>query len=441
MDKNIIAKLISFTVLPISIFSLQQFSSTPIGNTVLWWLIEAAILIVFLVGYFMFFEIENKRHFQVVNLFLIWVVFSLIRGIFMAENYWDYKMLIVRTFDLLILIIAYTTSNKERLQAILSFFIKYALPFALLVALYLGQFTIKGLFLFPVSFLILFYSNLKVQWKVILMIFMMLVIIDGIAFGARSFIIKFGVPLVLLLLYFSRHFIAFNKIVKSAYLVLIVAPWLLLVLGVSGIFNVFKIDQYLKIDYVAETTTTEGVVKTQHITDDSRTFIYSEVLRSAQKYNYWILGRSPARGNETVAFAKFFEEISGRNERYRNEANVPNIFTWMGIIGVVLYFLVFYKASTLAIYRSNNIYSKLLGLFVAFRWAYAWVEDPSNFGMNDFTIWLMVGVCLSVSFRKMNNLEVKLWVRGIFENKYAKILSYLTNEVTSNDIQIKSIKS
>jgi hypothetical protein len=120
------------------------------------------------------------------------------------------------------------------------------------------------------------------------------------------------------------------------------------------------------------------------------------------------LGRSLSRGNETVAFAKFFEEISGRNERYKNEANVPNVFTWMGIIGVVLYFLIFYKATSLSIYKSNNIYSKILGLFMATRWAYAWAEDYFSFGMSDYTIWLMIGVCMSESFRKMNNLEVKL---------------------------------
>jgi hypothetical protein len=437
MFKKIFGLLVSISVLPISIFSLQRFSPVPLGNTVIWWLIQAAILIVFLVAWFMFFENENKRHFRILNVFLIWVVFSLIRGIFMAENYWDYKTLIGRTFDLLILIIAYVASNKERLQAILSFFIKYALPIALLAVLYLGLFSAKGMFLFPVGFLLLFFPVLKLQWKVILVIFTLLVIIDGITFGTRSFIFKFGVPVILLLLYYSRFFIAFDKIVKSAHLVLIVAPWLLFILGVSGSFNVFKIDQYLDINYVAKTTTAEGVVKSQDITEDSRTFIYREVLQSAQKYNYWILGRSPARGNETVAFAGFFEEISGRNERYRNEANVPNIFTWMGVIGVVLYFLVFYKASALAIYRSNNIYSKLIGLFVASRWTYAWVEDPSSFGMNDFTIWIMIGVCLSVSFRKMNNLEVKLWVRGIFDSRYVRVMEYLKKDFPKNYAQIK----
>lgn len=440
MIKNIFASIVAFTVLPIAVYSFQRFSAAPIGNTAFWWLIQALTIIVFFVAWFMFFEAENKRHFRILNVFFIWVVFSLIRGIFMAENYWDYKTLIGRSFDLFILVIAYIASNKERLQAILSFFIKFAVPFALLVIIYQGLFTTKGMFLYPVGLLVLFLPGLKIQWKVILAIITLLVIADGIVTGTRSFIVKFGIPVLLLLLYYLRFFIAYDKIIKASRWVLMIAPWILFFLGVSGIFNVFQIDQYLKINYVAETTTDEGIVKRQDITEDSRTFIYREVLQSAQKYNYWILGRSPARGNETVVFADFFEEISGRNERYRNEANVPNIFTWMGIIGLLLYFLVYYKASSLAINKSNNIYSKLIGLFIASRWAYAWVEDYSSFGMNDFTLWLMIGVCLSESFRKMNNLEVKLWARGIFEKRYVKYLDYLEKKVPKKIAKIKPIQ-
>jgi hypothetical protein len=157
--------------------------------------------------------------------------------------------------------------------------------------------------------------------------------------------------------------------------------------------------------------------------------MYEEVLRSAKNYNYWVIGRSPARGNETFAFASLLEEITGRNERYRNEANITNVFTWMGIIGVILYFLVFYKATYLAINKSNNIFSKLIGLFVAFRWMYAWVEDYYAFDMNNFVIWIMIGTCFSYSFRKMNNAEVIIWARGIFEPKYIRYMNYFNKNV------------
>lgn len=425
MLKYVFSILVSFTVLPIAIFSVQRYSATPLGNTTIWWLIQVTVLLILLVARFVFFQRENRRHFLFLNLFLIWVIFSVVRGVYMAENYWDFKSLIERAFELFLPVVAYTASNKERLQAILSFFVKVVLPSSVLF-LFAVPPGAWGWYLFPVGFLILFLPALKTPWKILLVVIALVALLGDIS--TRSHTFKYGIPILLLLIYYFRFFIATDQILNIGRLVFTIAPWVLLFLGVSGIFNVFKINEYIKTSYVAETTNAEGEVKKQDLTDDSRTFIYTEVLQSAKKHNYWILGRSPARGNDTVAFADFFQQITGKNERYKNEANVPNIFTWMGIIGLLLYFLVFYKAFTLAITKSNNIYIKIIGLFVAFRWAYAWAEDYAAFGTNDLTIWLMVGACLSESFRKMNNLEVKLWARGIMENRYVKYLNYINKD-------------
>jgi hypothetical protein len=425
MLKYVFSILVSFTVLPIAIFSVQRFSSMPLGNTTIWWLIQVIVLLILLVARFVFFQRENRRHFLFLNLFLIWVIFSVVRGVYMAENYWDFKSLIERAFELFLPVVAYTASNKERLQSILSFFVKVVLPSSVLF-LFAVPPGAWGWYLFPVGFLILFLPALKTPWKILLVVIALVALLGDIS--TRSHTFKYGIPILLLLIYYFRFFIATDQILNIGRLVFTIAPWVLLFLGVSGIFNVFKINEYIKTSYVAETTNAEGEIKKQDLTDDSRTFIYTEVLQSAKKHNYWILGRSPARGNDTVAFADFFQQITGKNERYKNEANVPNIFTWMGIIGLLLYFLVFYKAFTLAITKSNNIYIKIIGLFVAFRWAYAWAEDYAAFGTNDLTIWLMVGACLSESFRKMNNLEVKLWARGIMENRYVKYLNYINKD-------------
>ena len=425
MLKYVFSILVSFTVLPIAIFSVQRFSSMPLGNTTIWWLIQVIVLLILLVARFVFFQRENRRHFLFLNLFLIWVIFSVVRGVYMAENYWDFKSLIERAFELFLPVVAYTASNKERLQAILSFFVKVVLPSSVLFLIPVPT-GAWGWYLFPVGFLILFLPALKTPWKILFVAVALVALLGDIS--TRSHTFKYGIPILLLLIYYFRFFIATDQILNIGRLVFTIAPWVLLFLGVSGIFNVFKINEYIKTSYVAETTNAQGEIKKQDLTDDSRTFIYTEVLQSAKKHNYWILGRSPARGNDTVAFADFFQQITGKNERYKNEANVPNIFTWMGIIGLLLYFLVFYKAFTLAITKSNNIYIKIIGLFVAFRWAYAWAEDYAAFGTNDLTIWLMVGACLSESFRKMNNLEVKLWARGIIENRYVKYLNYINKD-------------
>lgn len=433
--RNILTKVILFTLLPISIFSLQRFSlPRPIGGTAFWWGVQFLILVLYFIAAFMFFKKENKRSILAVHLLMLWNIISIVRGVFVAEIYWDWKGLIVNAFALLLPVIIYIVSDKRILQSLLSFYIKFVLPFSLLITITL-PFGTWQLYLFPVVLLMLFFPVVKTHWKVVLTV---LTLIGILEFSARSSIIKFSIPVLLLGLYYFRFFIATELIIKGARNVFMILPWFLFVLGVTGIFNVFDIKQYLKADYVAETTTTEGEVKKQNITDDSRTFMYREVLQSAQKNNYWWLGRSPARGNETKAFGEKMVEITGRRERLRNEANVPNIFTWTGIVGLAAFFFLFYKASALAINKSNNIYSKLIGLYVAFRWMYAWVEDPYLFDMNTFTIWIMIGICFSESFRKMSNLEVKLWARGIFDKRYIRYMEYIKEKFPKEYTRIKS---
>lgn len=113
--------------------------------------------------------------------------------------------------------------------------------------------------------------------------------------------------------------------------------------------------------------------------------------------------------NYLVHYLKLTDDKPG------NEVAILNIFTWTGIVGVIFYFLIFSKASYLAINYSNNIFSKILGLFIGFCWCYAWVEDINYFTLTTFFLWIMIGLCFSKDFRKMNNSQVAYWANNIFE--------------------------
>jgi hypothetical protein len=132
-----------------------------------------------------------------------------------------------------------------------------------------------------------------------------------------------------------------------------------------------------------------------------------------------LFGRTPARGNDSNLFGlhQLRELKTGKKERYANEVSILNIFTWTGLIGVILYFFVFLKASYLAVVKSNSFFMKLLGLFVAFRWVYAFIEDFSNFNLYYIFLWIMIGMCFSKEFREMNDEEIKYWVEGLFKKK------------------------
>ena len=99
------------------------------------------------------------------------------------------------------------------------------------------------------------------------------------------------------------------------------------------------------------------------------------------------------------------ENVFRTNERHYNELCFPNIFTWLGIIGMLLYCLIYIKASTLALHKSNNIYLKYLAVFVSFRWMLGWIEDANTFNISNIALWMIIAMCFSPYFRKMNNYQ------------------------------------
>lgn len=411
-------KHLSFCILLITISSVNQWTSLPIGNTVFWWIINIYILFSFYRSRDIFYDRYNDVNIKILLLYLGWNVICIVRGMGVAENYWEWKFLIETGMVLLLPLTIYISTDQLVLRNILRTWTKYALPAFFILFPFFTAGDALGRYLVPISFFLLLFPLLAPKWKVIALMFSLGVVLA--ALDARSNVIKFTVSLLFGCLFYFKGFLSIN-VLKIARLFFLLVPYLLFFLAFSGQFNVFKIGEYLNRDY-STTVVKDGQMQEEDLTADTRTLLYEEVFASAQKYNYFLAGRTPARGNESELFGYFLaEELqTGKMERFSNEVSILNIFTWTGIIGVVLYFLVFYQASYLAIYKSNNFFIKIIGLFVAFRWSYAWIEDFSQFDLSYFFLWVMIGMCFSAEFRKMDNNEMLLWVHRIFSRQSEK---------------------
>lgn len=106
---------------------------------------------------------------------------------------------------------------------------------------------------------------------------------------------------------------------------------------------------------------------------------------------------------------------TGKYERYQNELCHLNIFTWLGVIGMLLYTLIYIRSSYLAVYRSNSYFLKLIGVFIAFHWAYGWIEDTTNFDILNISLWSAISMGLSSQFRAMTNQDFVEWFGAIFK--------------------------
>jgi len=222
-----------------------------------------------------------------------------------------------------------------------------------------------------------------------------------------------------------------SKLLAKIQLFVFILPFVLLFLATTGIFNIFKMDEYVSTKSNTIRVNSQGME--EDLLGDSRTFLFQEVILSAIKNDYVLFGRTLARGNDSASFgAGAAEELrTFRYERYDNEVGILNVFTWTGIVGVILYFFIFFKAAKLAIVYSNSYFLKILGIYVSFRWLTAWIEDFNRFDIMNLFIWIVVGMCYSKQFRKMSDQDFKIWMKGIFKRNNKK-QSFISDKIPSN---------
>lgn len=402
-------KILPYLTLLITLSSVLPWSTLKIGNTTFWWIVEAFIL-------FLLF-ISRSKSYRVwpINAFLLMVLISAIYGAtIQAENYWDWKELVSNFMIFSLAMSVYVYDPPQVLTQTLHVWFKWAWLLFIVIAFSLESDGFGNYFV-PYVFAALFWPELNNKQKLLMVVAFLITFFLG--YESRSGVVRFTVAILLgsLLLFdmFKRKIAALSKLL---YILLLFSPIVLFALGITGTFNIFSIGEEFGIEdkYTVKDEFGNEVSRVA----DTRTFIYLEEIKSAIKYNYVIQGRSIARGYESSFFADMNVGSESDNaaslrfgERQSCEVSILNIFNYFGIIGVIVYFLIFARAAYLAVWRSNNKYMRLVGIFVAFRWMYAWVEDFTNFGLNYFFLWILIGMCYSPHFREMNDYKFYSWLR------------------------------
>ncbi len=349
-------------------------------------------------------------------IYFLYVGIHFVYGLFMAYNYWQYKDLLVNVFTLLIPIFSLLFAFPIESINILRSWNKVLEPKNILFFLF--PFSIRSLqlsvgptycFYFP------FLQWLSIKWKIIVSIFIFMMFALGV--DERSQLLKASVAVMMYIAILNRKWIPLF-LLRICHWLLYLIPIILLVLGATGTFNIFSPEgvegeRKIQNDKLFDRDNI-GFEEEDLLTVDTRTFAYVETVNSALQHNYVIWGRSPSRGNDTKAFASRAMVYGDFIERSKNELCHLNIFTWMGAVGVFLYSLFYMISSFCGLYRSNNIFIKFLSVFIAFHWAWGWVEDVNDFTMMNVALWMIIGLCYSPKFRRMDNNEFELWFRSLF---------------------------
>lgn len=393
MTKNIIGnKYLIFSTVIILVWGVNFTSSTSLMFPIL--AINYAIM-AFIVFYPIFnghYDIKINKYWPFI-LYLFWLGYATFRGLLDCESTNKLKFVLDYLFASLLCLFVFFPDNLINYCK----WIRYFWKIGWLIAVLLIPFGVSYSFYFHYLILIIPLWKYLSQTKKMLIV---LVIMYSLRFlDPRAHIPKYLVDILLFVLPYS--FLK-DKIIKLLHPILLLLPIFLLILGINGIFNPFNMNDYINTDIKIQ----QGG-ETLDATIDTRTVIYEDVISSAVKNDYIITGRNLANGNDSRFV--FYEQ------RNTNEASILNHFTKMGLVGVSLYFLLFIYSTYLAIYKSNNHWTKLIGLYLTFRWIMTWIEDPELFSTMYLSIWLMMGICVSSKIRKLTDIEIKYYLGKILK--------------------------
>ena len=375
--------------------------------------------------YFYYLIYKNRKEANIIpdykkimNLYLLYVIFTFIRGFWVIE-FWtdDTRSLVNGTLLMLMPIIIWYFSNPDKFSQLLSFWSKkWIVPSIIIMLLFFVKEGYAHL-LAPAYFLILFYKELPKKYRRCVWIILAMVIYGGLS--ARSNVLRFAIVVLLSYLFIVKQI--FRNLKRISWSFFAILPIVLLLLGTLGIYNPFEAlsnNANLNINFAEAQDKTGTVI--QKANEDTRTFIYEGVLATSLKNDSWLNGRTFVRGYEVdqlfgVEAYQIIFERTGRMERISCEVGILNPFTWMGLIGLLLYSLMILAPSWYGVFRGRNKYVQCVGIILAFRFMFSFIEEMQTFGWNTITLWLMVAMCISPKFLKMSNNEMKIWIYSTFK--------------------------
>lgn len=343
------------------------------------------------------------------KLWLVINIVNLLRSFFVVVDYWDWKYLMLSGFSFALIPLAFFYGIDLRYaKTIFKFVLKFLFPLGFLI-IPLALLTDPQLYprlMIMVSFFILFIPYLKPKYK------MLIIVVAGasilIALGYRTNAVKILFSLLLLMSW------NFRTLIRNSWLgiwrtAIFIAPVLLFILAVFYNYNIFQEVSSSYQGYNVETEWSASGVR--NIVDDTRSFLYVEVLSQLEYNNSWLLGESAVGSYKSNVF--FNTGGAMGSDRYETEVGFLNILFKYGLLGILVYFLLLYNVSKFAIFSSNNFLSKMIGLTIVFRWTLMFVEEYTQFDLNFFFFWVMVGLVSSNSFREMTDSEITDYFKAI----------------------------
>lgn len=413
--KQLISIIILFSTIPAIFFAFFH------GKIVAISILTCFPMFFALVFFIMRIPFPNMDAKNVVRIFILYSLILFIRGIIDAKSYQDWTTLLSSGFTLMMflpLTIYLGTQPKYVTQIFRSFIYIIPLIFILFFkdnvsAGPLGfAKTISPIYLFV---LMIPYTNRKLR--------ILIIIISLISFfkdiTVRANMINIIVAYTIIFSFRFRKSNWILNIIKNVRVILIVSPIVLLILGLTSVFNIFQIGEYLGSQIMLSSED-----KSQDVLVDSRTSIYNDVIGQLVKDKSIIFGLGASGKTETsltdATWGDF--DIVYKEGRRSTESSMLNYAQYGGILGSILYFLLFIVASYYGINKSNNWFSIMLGIWVMYKGFFAFIEDPLDLSVSSVFILIPIGISLNRGFRQLNDKEIKYLFYYLMQPKKSDVI-------------------
>lgn len=333
--------------------------------------------------------------------FMLYTIGLVIVSAFIVEGRDGLQFLIPNSLAMLCFAIVPAMATKEHLVPSLRTLF-HVLPF---MCVFFGGIHPLDMVLIPFAIPMLFINEYPQKKRFILLIIAICVCFISFIYLDRAIFIKMAVAL---LIGYSSAFMTrlFDRWVSFVSLGLLIAPFIIIPLLLLGTFNIFEFNKYISSAQQDESG----------LYDDTRTNVYLEVFNSAMENDYVMFGRSLSRGYDTEFILSRFSDLDYSKQTVERVSEVAalNLFTWGGLVYLMLYFIWQCNIVYLGLKKTNNRYTAILALYVAFYWTFSWVENVQVFSMFYMYGIILMAMCVSPEFREMDDDEFREMIHEIF---------------------------
>ncbi|MHB0755259.1 hypothetical protein [Polaribacter sp. M15] len=344
-----------------------------------------------------------------IRLFQAYFLIVLLRGFINDNSEDDWKILFSMAIPLYLFVhfAMYLPTNIQAFANILQTF--FSLVFILVIITFVFDIESSPYLLSPIYIILLMMPYMGKKFILFVLLLSIFSFVSDIA--NRSNMLNITVAFLISLTFIFKNSKAMLNLIIYLRAITLLFPILFLVLGLSGIFNIFLIGEAytdLKIS--------NGGKKEQVLLVDSRTSIYKDVFQQLVKDDAMAFGLGATGRTETSLADNLNAQIYStiyKEGRPSTESGMLNYIQWGGIVGGFVYFMLFIKASYYGLFKSNNWFCKMLSLWVAYKAMYSFVEDKLTFSITSLFILISIGICLNKKIRQLKDNELKLFFKFV----------------------------